>query len=150
MGDIHSPKVPFEQIHEAQPADCTPTVKSRDVCCDRSVVERLLTESGQRRQLGGAHLRRGIGPGTRLPHRLQTLLLDVLQLDGDAPVTRLPQLEPHPPSRVAGGQGGRVHHRGGGVQSAQVPEAAPAAVQGHLYSTVVVGGAAEWRRLTAT
>lgn len=86
-------------------------------------------------------LRCRIAPGAGVPHSLQPFLFDVLQLDGNhSTVThRLPQLKPHPSLMSTSGNSG-VHH-GALVLYTEVPEAAPA-VHGHLYSTVVVIGAA--------
>lgn len=87
-------------------------------------------------------------PAAGVPHCLQPLLLDVLQLDADcSSMTHgFPQLKPHPCLLPPSGHSGV--HRGTLVLGAEVPEAAPA-VHGHLYPTVVVVGAAERRRLAA-
>lgn len=111
----------------------------------------FLTDGRNGRQLHGVALalrRSGVHPGARVPHRLQPLLLDVLQLDGDrAAVTcGFPQLKPHPRVLTPGGDGGVDH--GALLLCAEVPKAAPAE-RGHLYATVDVVGVAERRRLAA-
>lgn len=90
-----------------------------------------------------------VDPGAGVPHCLQSFFLDVLQLDGDYATMShgFSHLKPHSsllyPSWNCG-----VNH-GALILCTEVPKAAPA-VHGHLYPTVVVVGAAERRRLTAT
>lgn len=141
--------------HDAIQASCTLIKDCQGLpILQQTSPQVILTDCRYGRQLHAAALAlRWLGgrvdPGAGVPHCLQPFLLDVLQLDGDrANMTHsFSQLKPHPSLLSPSGNGG-VNH-GAIIQCAEVPEAAPA-VQGHLYSTVVVVGAAERRRLTAT